>query len=302
MDPSSSNIDWARWALAYLAEARAATQAQFAALIMEMREAAPHSRSLQWFAPTKNIVLTLGHYATEFPADCKVPGERFGSPGDVAAGIDEYRAFFGKARDDLVAHGEAFCRDTDTANYPSLVEMTLERVRHLLAAADYVVSLRQPEEQKAATGMGLLMTVVRRFDEAVAALAAHPHGKPPWGIADEWDCQYLLRALLAGSFRDVRIEEANPSFAGAASRCEFFIKPLRAMIEVKFVRKATDQKRITSELALDIAQYGANPQVNHLIALVYDPQRQLKNPVQLQTDLSGPAKSLDVCVIVSPPR
>jgi hypothetical protein len=68
------------------------------------------------------------------------------------------------------------------------------------------------------------------------------------------------------------------------------------------VRKASDQKSITSELVLDIAQYGANPQVDNLIAVVYDSQRQLKHPVQLQDDLSGPAKGLDARVIVSPPR
>lgn len=53
----------------------------------------------------------------------------------------------------------------------------------------------------------------------------------------------------------------------------------------------------------DFADYGANPEVDHVIALVYDPAQQLPAPVQLQKDLSGDAKGLKrVQEIVSPLR
>ena len=46
-----------------------------------------------------------------------------------------------------------------------------------------------------------------------------------------------------------------------------------------------------------------NPQVDHLICLVYDPNHVLRDPVAMQADLSGPANGLTrVDVVISPPR
>jgi hypothetical protein len=69
------------------------------------------------------------------------------------------------------------------------------------------------------------------------------------------------------------------------------------------VRNPEDQKTIKSALLTDFSDYGANSEVDHVIALVYDPSHQLPAAVQLQKDLSGDAKGLKrVQVIVSPPR
>ena len=49
--------------------------------------------------------------------------------------------------------------------------------------------------------------------------------------------------------------------------------------------------------------YGKNPQVDHVICLVYDPGQTLKAPAAVQMDLSGPKDGLSrVEVVVSPPR
>jgi REase_DpnII-MboI len=75
------------------------------------------------------------------------------------------------------------------------------------------------------------------------------------------------------------------------------------MIELKYVRKPDDQKAIKSALLTDFADYGANPKVDYVIALTYDPSHQLPAAVQLRKDLSGESKGLRrVQVIVSPPR
>ena len=90
------------------------------------------------------------------------------------------------------------------------------------------------------------------------------------------------------------------SVAGSASR--LFLKPLRAMVELKYVRKS-DTTKIKKELANDFVDYGGNSEVDRLICLVYDPDNHLKNPAGFQSDLSKPRTGLiDVKVIVSPPR
>jgi hypothetical protein len=62
-------------------------------------------------------------------------------------------------------------------------------------------------------------------------------------------------------------------------------KEQRLMIELKYVRKADDQKTIKSALLTDLADYGANSEVDYVIALIYDPSHQLPAAVQLQEDL-----------------
>jgi hypothetical protein len=41
------------------------------------------------------------------------------------------------------------------------------------------------------------------------------------------------------------------------------------------VRKPDDQKAIKNAPRMDFADYGANPEVDYLIALIYDPSHQL---------------------------
>src|SRR5690349_9010187 len=80
----------------------------------------------------------------------------------------------------------------------------------------------------------------------------------------------------------VRDEEWNPSVAGSAARCEFFLKPLATMIELKYARKASDAKKIKTELATDFIDYGGNVLVKRIVSLVYDPGYVL--PTTLATD------------------
>lgn len=183
----------------------------------------------------------------------------------------------------------------------------MRQVNNVAGALDYVRS-KEPDAGSASAAddpvdadLELIVGLARRFHEAVLSLAKHPHGGAPLKITDEWDCQYLFRAILTAYFPQVRDEEWNPSVAGSAARCEFFLKPLATMIELKYARKASDAKKVKTELATDFVDYGGNPLVKRMVSLVYDPGNVL--PATLATDLSGPRQGLErVEVVVSPPR
>lgn len=297
-------MDWAPWTLRYLKDARTAIHDEFNDVMGEI--AGYHgARGESWFSTCKNIIQTLYHYSLEFVADTQIPSGEFASPQAVEEKLVEYRAFVHAMLIDLDKEAEAYRAKHKVDGPPFLVSAARKPASYLLSAIDYVTSKRPKPGTIApeVDDIGLIVELGRRFHESVLSLRKHPHGGSTITIADEWDCQYLFRAILAGYFADIRDEEWNPSVAGTSARCEFFLKALRLMVELKFVRKASDVTKVKTELATDLLDYGANPLVDHVLCLVYDPGHALKNPAALQTDLSGPTKGLtSVRVVVSPPR
>jgi hypothetical protein len=295
-------MEWALFGLGYLRSARRSVHEELNHIMDEFREHG--ARHALWFSATKNVFQCLYHVTDEFPADGKIPGGRFGSPAGFAQELVYHQSFLDGMLADLNAADQAYQKKEKTDEPPSLINMVRVKVHYFLDAAKYVKGKEPTAAPTTSDGeLSLIIRLATRFHESVLALRKHPYGRASFKIDDEWDCQYLFRSILAAYFRDVRSEERNPSVAGSSSRCEFFVKQLRLMIELKFVRRPENQKRIKSELLTDFADYGANPEVDFIIALVYDPEHHLPAAVQLQDDLSGPRNGLkDIRVICSPRR
>jgi hypothetical protein len=117
-------------------------------------------------------------------------------------------------------------------------------------------------------------------------------------IADEYDVQDLLHALLWSLFDDIRAEEWTPSYAGRSARVDFLLKKEQVVLEAKMTRPDLQDGQIGEELIIDIARYRALPDCKTLIAFVYDPDRYISNPRGLEDDLSGLREGLMVKVIV----
>jgi len=302
-----NKMEWAQWALEYLAKARSATHEDFNAAMQELKGYDHIVRQQSWYSSCKNIIPTLYHRSMEFLADLNIPGSEFSSPDAFDTELRDYRAFVQGMTDELLSEVEKYKRVHNLGEAPSLVYVAMRQVNNVAGALDYVRS-KAPEAAGSAAAtdpvqvdIDLIAGLARRFHEAVLSLIKHPHAGAPLKIADEWDCQYLFRAILAANFPQVRDEEWNPSVAGSAARCEFFLKPLATMIELKYARKASDAKKIKAELATDFVDYGGNVLVKRMVGLVYDPGYVL--PATLATDLSGPRQGLErVEVVVSPPR
>lgn len=298
-----NEMEWTLFGLGYLRTARRSAHEELNHVMDELR--GHGARHQLWFSRTKNVFQSLYHYSDEFPSDGKIPGERFGSPTGFAQELDGYEAFLDGMLTELNDVDQQL-RDEEGADGPAfLIGTVRERVVYFLDAVRYVKGSRPTPATSGGPDdkLSLLVRLAERFHESALALKKHPHGGVTLTIANEWDCQYLFHSILKAYFWDVRLEEWNPSVAGSTARCEFFLKDIRAMIELKFARVPEDQKRFKTELLTDFADYGANTGVDYLIVLVYDPEHKLPAAVQLQADLSGPHKGLkDVRVVVSPPR
>jgi hypothetical protein len=194
---------------------------------------------------------------------------------------------------------------TDQTNLPGLSYWThpfdqrfraplLAQRQILLEAEARIQTTTEPTEPAL-----LAQRICRRFRSFTAALQEHPRNRDVIAVTDEYDVQYLVRAVLAIFFEDVRPEERTPSRGGGGAAMDFFLADERMAFETKMMRASLSVKGVADELILDIARYAARPDVDELVALVYDPDKRILNSAGFERDLSGRREGLNVLVVVS---
>jgi hypothetical protein len=294
-------LRWATEGADYLRRMRNGSQAEFAAAMEGFK--GNENRGQEWFHEGKSCVIALYHYSEEFAPDPAIPGACFSSPQHFTERLDEYEAFVASMQASMCRVLAPFTKAGGPA-MPYQATDLMDLLNRVATATAYVRKLAPPDLGSATSDARTIVErAARQFHEAVLALRTHPHGGTTWQVADEWDCQYLFRAILTSLVHDVRIEEWSPSVAGTSARCEFLLKDHRLMVELKFARRKSDLKKLKTELLTDVRDYGGNQDVDVVVVLVYDPKQVLDGAIQLQRDLSGPTRGLkDVTVIVSPPR
>lgn len=144
----------------------------------------------------------------------------------------------------------------------------------------------------------LVERICRGLGEFLVPLANRQRGRPPIAMEDEYDVQDFLHGLLRIFFDDVRAEDHSPERGGAHSRIDFVLKQERIVVEAKMTRAGHGAGKIGEELIVDIERYRAHPDCDAIVALVYDPDRHIKNRRTLETDLSGERDGLIVRVLV----
>lgn len=152
----------------------------------------------------------------------------------------------------------------------------------------------------AGNAVSKVSALCNRFHDVVRQLRQRHGNRPPLDIADEYDVQDFLHALLRLWFDDVRTEEWTPSYAGRSSRMDFLLKACDVVIETKRTRNGLDAGKLGEELIVDIARYRSHPNCKTLVCFVYDPEGRLANPRGLEDDLSREEGDLRVIVIVRP--
>jgi hypothetical protein len=139
-----------------------------------------------------------------------------------------------------------------------------------------------------------------RFNEVSKQLRKRRENRPTLDVADEYDVQDLLHALLRIFFDDVRSEEWTPSYAGKSSRMDFLLPKEQTVVEAKKARPGLGTKEIGDELIIDIARYKAHSACKKLVCFVYDPDSRITNPHGIESDLSGKHGDLEVKVMIAP--
>lgn len=133
--------------------------------------------------------------------------------------------------------------------------------------------------------MAVVRLICERFHTVALQLARRHSKRETLKIADGYDVQDLLHALLRLHFDDVRAEEWTPSYAGGAARMDFLLKAERVVMEAKMTRLDLKDKEVGDELIQDVARYKSHPDCKKLDCLVYDPAGLIKNPAGLIKDL-----------------
>jgi hypothetical protein len=87
------------------------------------------------------------------------------------------------------------------------------------------------------------------------SLRIRPQNRRPLEVSDEYDDQYLLRALLVQFFDDVRDEEFVSSYAGGKSRIDFVLPRYKLAVELKHTRDSLRDKELGEELMIDRDRY-----------------------------------------------
>ena len=172
----------------------------------------------------------------------------------------------------------------------------LQSLREDLAAGHLDVAAEdQPRDV-----LGILQTVAERFHQVARQLRNRHDGRSTLSVADEYDVQDLLHALLRLFFEDIRAEEHTPSYAGKSTRMDFLLKNEKVVVEVKKMRSSMSAGDVGTQLIEDTARYASHPDCEALVCFVYDPEGLLPNPRGLEADLTRPKGSLPVHVIIRP--
>jgi hypothetical protein len=197
-------------------------------------------------------------------------------------------------------------REQGTHRWEGLLEVT---VPNPPAFAELLVELRSEEnrrspEEKMETDIhsatARLVQLADSFDRVAVRLRDRRAGREPLLIRDEYDVQYVIAAMLETRFDDIRPEEWGPSYAGKATRVDFFLKNECVLFETKMTRDGLTDAKLGEELIIDITHYKQRPDCKALVCFVYDPDHRLKNPRGLENDLSRQHDHLSAKVIVRP--
>jgi hypothetical protein len=131
----------------------------------------------------------------------------------------------------------------------------------------------------------VVIRLAERLHLVARQLRARHMGRPTLDVADEYDVQDLFHALLAIHFDDIRKEEWVPTYAGSASRMDFLLPEIDAVVEIKMARPSLSTKQLGEQLIVDIAKYKKHPTCRTLFCVVYDPEGRIANPRGVENDL-----------------
>jgi hypothetical protein len=230
-------------------------------------------------------------------------------PASAPGTIDRYCELRWKAGTFLKTHsfiGSVEYHEQGTHRWESILEITVPdrtRFEGLLVDLRLEENRRYPRKKMQAdinSAVARLLQLADSFHRVVLKLRKRHGDRPPLLIKDEYDVQDLFSGLLETRFEDVRREEWGPSYAGGATRVDFFLKNESVLFETKMMRDSLNDRSLGEELIIDIAHYQQRADCKAIVCFVYDPEHMLKNPQAMEADLSKQHGQIDVRVLIRP--
>jgi len=182
-------------------------------------------------------------------------------------------------------------------NVTGVVVSALARVkRNAMALKNTVMATRA----SGAKDPDFIATLAEHLHAVVRQLRDRRESRPTLDVNDEYDVQDLFHALLTIQFDDIRKEEWSPNYAGGASRMDFLLPEIEAVLEIKMTRPNLSTRQLGEQLIVDIAKYQKHPACRTLFCVVYDPDGRISNPRGVENDLNRQDGSIIVRIIIVP--
>jgi len=143
-----------------------------------------------------------------------------------------------------------------------------------------------------------LTPTIRSFNNREKALA-------PWSITCEDDVRDLLYVMLRPIVFDISKEEPIPSRGGTFKFVDLCSNAIRLMLELKWIDRRYQWKRIVDQIHIDTQSYIAHPSCQTLFFIIVDCIRDIPDPRRLESELSGRQRladrDIEVIVMVCEP-
>ena len=158
-------------------------------------------------------------------------------------------------------------------NHYSVQYTNLEKIQALCLSAKGKIENDLFLPQLVLQNTNSLLNILQRFP----AVVSRWQSKNLFEINSEKIIQDLLYTMLIGSFPTLKYENPNSKAGITSSIADFTIDEIQLFLEVKYVSKKEDAKRIEKECKSDIISYAKQPNCNTIIFFVYDPNKNIDN-------------------------
>lgn len=147
--------------------------------------------------------------------------------------------------------------------------------------------------------------VIRTLTPTIRSFNTREKGLNSWTVSREDDVRDLLYVMLRPLVFDICKEEAVPSRGGRHKFVDLCSKAVKLMLEVKWIGRSGQWKRIVDEIHIDTQSYIAHPACESLMFVIVDSVRDVPDPRRLEEELSGEqiidGKAVNITVFVAEP-
>ncbi len=123
---------------------------------------------------------------------------------------------------------------------------------------------------------------LEQFSECVRYLNTRRSAGSILDISSEAGVQDLIYIMIRAWVHDITPETPTEKIANRYSIKDFLIKSAKTIIEAKFIRNDSHGKNVSKELHDDIENYRHNPDCQHLIFFIYDPDSNIPDVAALK--------------------
>jgi hypothetical protein len=148
--------------------------------------------------------------------------------------------------------------------------MNIEQQAELLDRISTLRKVISNESSQISNSHQQILSALSQFSECVRYLNTRRSGTEI-SLEDEASVQDAIFLMLRPWVHDLVPESPTEKVANRYTIKDFTSKSARTVIETKLIRNEAHGKDITKELYDDIENYRHNPDCDHLIFFIYDP-------------------------------